>query len=433
MKLRCSPTGRHLLRPDGKPFFFLADTAWELFHRLTLDEARHYLRVRAGQNFNVIEAVLLAEFDGLRTPNAAGLLPLVDLDPTRPSEPYFAFCDAIIHEAQRLGLIMALLPSWGDKWTPNWGAGPTVFNPSNAFTYGAYLGERYRDAPVIWILGGDRPIHHAHHLHIIRQMARGIRSKSPDQLMTFHPPGGDSSARYVHSEDWLDFNMLQTGHTGKDNPVIRMISLDVARNPPKPTLDGEPNYEDSPVFIIDNGWKPTAEYFDDFQCRKQAWRSLLSGAAGHTYGCHDVWQFWDRQREPVNLPRHFWHEALTLPGARQMMHLRSLFESIEWQNLVSDPSLLGPSLGDTAATEAVAAASHDGSLALFYIPTSRQIPTPLKSPRFQGRKLSHATWLNPASGTRTPLQINDVSEVSDLTPPPADQPDWVLICETSPS
>ena len=55
-------------KKEGKPFFWMGDTAWELFHRLTREEAIHYLNSRQKQQFNVIMAVALAELDGLRQP-----------------------------------------------------------------------------------------------------------------------------------------------------------------------------------------------------------------------------------------------------------------------------------------------------------------------------------------------------------------------------
>jgi hypothetical protein len=69
--LRLSPNRRFIVRADGAPFFYLGDTAWELFHRLTMAEAELYLRDRAAKGFTVIQAVALAELDGLRTPNIA--------------------------------------------------------------------------------------------------------------------------------------------------------------------------------------------------------------------------------------------------------------------------------------------------------------------------------------------------------------------------
>src|SRR6187455_945259 len=85
-QLSVSDNKRYLVTKDGKPFFWLGDTAWELFHRLTREEADKYLKNRADNGFTVIQAVALAELDGLRVPNAYGEIPLEDFDPTRPRD-----------------------------------------------------------------------------------------------------------------------------------------------------------------------------------------------------------------------------------------------------------------------------------------------------------------------------------------------------------
>ena len=61
-------------------------------------------------------------------------------------------------QAQSLGLYVGMLPTWGDKVNKKWGMGPEIFTPENAAVYGEFLGKRYKDKPIIWILGGDRPI-----------------------------------------------------------------------------------------------------------------------------------------------------------------------------------------------------------------------------------------------------------------------------------
>lgn len=58
-----SKNARHLVRytaPDT-PFFHLGDTAWELPHRLSLEEAEMFLKNRAAKGFTGIMVVLLAE------------------------------------------------------------------------------------------------------------------------------------------------------------------------------------------------------------------------------------------------------------------------------------------------------------------------------------------------------------------------------------
>src|ERR1700704_3056378 len=87
-----SSNHRYLLK-DGKFFFWLGDTAWELFHRLTREEADQYLKRRSEQGFTVIQAVVLAEFDGLHTPNAYGEIPLINDDPAKPNEKYLEHVD----------------------------------------------------------------------------------------------------------------------------------------------------------------------------------------------------------------------------------------------------------------------------------------------------------------------------------------------------
>src|SRR4051812_23729590 len=134
-KLRVSDNHHFLVTAEGKPFFYLGDTAWELFHRLNREEAVRYLDKRAAQGFTVIQAVALAELDGLNTPNAYGHRPLVDNDPTKPDvnegpqNDYWDQVDFIVTEANRRGLYIGFLPTWGDKWNQGKGAGPEVFTP----------------------------------------------------------------------------------------------------------------------------------------------------------------------------------------------------------------------------------------------------------------------------------------------------------------
>src|SRR5215212_8624893 len=102
--LKVSDNRRFLVHDDGSPFFYLGDTAWELFHRLDREEAERYLKDRAAKGFTVIQAVVLAELDGLHDPNPYGHTPLIGDDPTKPDEDYFAHVDWIVAKAEDLGL-----------------------------------------------------------------------------------------------------------------------------------------------------------------------------------------------------------------------------------------------------------------------------------------------------------------------------------------
>ena len=70
------PEGHYLCGTDGSPFFWLGDTAWQLIQQTTRDECSYYLHTRARQGFTVIQAVVLAEFGGVKEPTAEGLAPV---------------------------------------------------------------------------------------------------------------------------------------------------------------------------------------------------------------------------------------------------------------------------------------------------------------------------------------------------------------------
>jgi len=421
--LRVSDNRRFLTYADGRPFFYLGDTAWELFHRLNREEADEYLQDRAAKQFTVIQAVVLAERDGLRAPNPYGHLPLRDNDPTQLNEPYFAHVDYIVNRAAELGHFTGMLPTWGDKWNPKWGVGPAIFTPDNARWYGRWLGRRYAKRPIIWILGGDRPVETEEQREIVRAMALGLRDGDGGaHLMSFHPCGGHSSAEYWHDEEWLDFNMLQSGHERNRDNAAR-IDADYARTPVKPCIDAEPAYEDHPSgFKLENG------YMDDYDVRKGLYWALFAGACGHTYGCHDIWQMWQEGREPATFTRTPWQRALHLPGSGQVQHARALLESRPFVTRIPDQALIA---SDPCAGTHHVRATRDagGSYALVYLPSCRPVTIDLE--RLSGEQLT-VSWFDPRTGEMRRSGRIARQGQREFTPPDV-WPDWVLVLEATPT
>src|SRR5262245_20119495 len=417
--LRVSDNRRFLVHDDGAPFFYLGDTAWEPFNRLTIEEAERYLRDRAAKGFTVIQAAALAEIDGLHTPNMRGDLPLIDDDPAQPNEDYFAHIDAVVEMAASLGLYVGMLPTWGDKWNQKWGVGPEIFTPENARSYGTFLGRRYADAPLIWILGGDRPIENEGHRAIIRAMAEGLRAGDGGRhLMTFHTWGPHASSEYVHDEPWLDFHTCQSGHK-RNRENWRFIEADYARAPTRPCMDAEPGYEDAQDDIrnLDGG------YLDDYEVRKSLYWALFAGAHGHTYGCWPIWCMW-RPGLPAMLARRPWYEALQLPGSFQVRHARARLLSRPFLSRIPDQSLIVSDVG--AGTHHVRATRDaEGSYALIYIPSGK--PVELDLTRLAGERLA-GYWYDPRTGVARSIGVLEKHERVSFTPPPSG-PDWVLVLD----
>jgi Protein of unknown function (DUF4038)/Putative collagen-binding domain of a collagenase len=419
--VRISDNHRYLVDQRGRPFFYLGDTAWELFHRLNREDADFYLRNRAAKRFTVIQAVVLAEYGGLREPNPYGDLPLSDNDPTKPVEAYFKHVDFIVDRAAELGLVIGMLPTWGDKWNKKWGQGPEVFTPENAAVYGEFLGRRYREKPIVWILGGDRPIESERHKAIIRAMVNGLRKGDLGRhLMTFHPTGGQSSAEWFQVDDWLDFNMSQTGH-GYNHPNHERIASDYARQPTKPCVDGEPGYEDHPAeFNAKNG------YLDDYEVRKFAYWALFAGAAGHTYGCHDIWQFLSTSRPPITAARTLWRKAIDLPGAGQMKYARTLIESRPFLMRMPDQSLVLSGAGK-GTDHIQATRGEDGSYAFIYSASGQPFTVDLD--RLSGENL-RASWYDPRRGSSQLIKTFARQGKHEFRPPSQGKGnDWVLVLD----
>jgi hypothetical protein len=421
-RLKVHENRRYLCFEDGAPFFYLGDTGWELFHRLSLKDSEKYLENRRQKGFTVIQAVVLAEADGLNTPNAEGEKPLIDNDPLKPNEKYFTHVDKVVNMAADKGIFIGMLPTWGDKVDKaRWGIGPVIFNPENAYKYGQWIGSRYKNFPnIIWIIGGDRS-GGGENFAVWDAMARGIKDADKNHLMTFHPWGETSSSFWFHNCNWLDFNMTQTGHGQRTFAIYRRLLIpDYQRHPVKPCMDGEPRYEDHPV-----SWNPNVlGWFDDADVRQAAYWSLFSGAHGHTYGCHAIWQMLAPGREPIGFARNTWYDDLDLPGAFDMLHVRNLIESRPFFSRIPDQTLIANEY--VPETDMIVATRGEG-YAMVYIPTGWTADVRIGK---LGFKKIRVWWYDPRTGEAKDIGIISGEGIQSFTPPSSGRGnDWILVLD----
>lgn len=434
-RLKVSDNHHFLVQENGKPFFYLGDTAWELFHRANREDAVRYLENRAGKGFTVIQAVAIAELDGHATTNAYGFLPLQNSDPSRPDvkdgpdNDYWDHVDFIMNKAESLGLYIGVLPTWGRYWHDAIKEGKPLFTERNAAAYGAWLGERYKDKPIIWILGGDRNPETEEQKAVLRAMALGLRKGDEGRhLITFHPSGGAGSAKWFQDADWLDFNMRQNGHSPEFTGHYDQTRLDYDRTPTKPVLDGEPLYEDHPIsFNAKNlGYSIAADV------RRPLYWDLFTGAFGHTYGHHSVWQMWQPGRHPINGPLIPWFEAIDQPGAGQMHFARRLLESRPFLTRVPDNSIIVTNQVEAAVPGAgryrlVATRDEERSYAMVYTPVGR--PFWVIMNRIGGSRVK-AWWFNPRDGEATQAgEFPTLGQQQFVPPNPGEYLDWILVID----
>lgn len=420
--------GRYLLWDDGEPFFYLGDTAWELFHALNREETEHYFRERKRQGFNAVQAVALAELEGLTTPNAYGRLPLCMTDgmpdPLRPDTEgeysYWEHVDFVVETAAKHEMFLVMLPTWGDKFNVRWGKGPEIFNEENAYAYGAWIANRYKDCQnIIWMLGGDRMLEVKHRM-IIDAMAAGIRSEDKLHLITFHPPGARDSTDFLANAEYIDFHTAQTGHGADRCYQIDTVMRKMGEASEKPFMDSEPRYEDHPAcFDASVGY-----FWDAADVRQNAYWAVLAGACGHTYGNHSVWSM---TRNVSDYFPYTWEQALNHEGAEQMKWVKELRLKRDYTSLCPDPRLVietYPGMGRMAA-------ARGKDYAYVYSPLGESFTVDLES--FFEEKCVKASWFNPRTGEETVFAVLHSEGCTLVVPPTRGKgQDWVLVLDACP-
>jgi hypothetical protein len=344
--LRVANNRRHFEHADGTPFFWLGDTWWMGFtKRLRWPEDFQLLAAdRVAKGFNVVQIVAglypdMPPFDERGT-NEAGFP--WEKGYRRIVPGWFDMADLRVAWLVRCGLVPCIVGCWG-YFLPWMGVEKMKRHWRNLIArWGAY--------PVVWCLAGegampyylseDREKDAQRQIEGWTELARYVRKTDPyHRLVTIHPT--HRARDQVRDDRLLDFDMLQTGHGGpKSIPnTIEQVVAERRRKPTMPVLVGEVNYEG---ILYGNN--------DEIQ-RLQLWGSVLSGAAGHTYGANGIWQVNTRER-PFGPSPHGrcwgnqpWEDAYRLPGSSQSGFAKRLLERFESWRFDPHPDWVHPASG----------------------------------------------------------------------------------------
>ncbi|SEQ99752.1 glycoside hydrolase family 140 protein [Pedobacter rhizosphaerae] len=434
--LLVSENGRFLTTGDGKPFFWLGDTAWLLFSRLTREEADTYLEDRKQKGFNVIQVMLLHD---VPSRNVYLDSSLVRANVAKPAitpgsnykkadeYDYWDNVDYIIDKAAEKGLYMALVPVWGTNVKEK-----KVKEPE-AKVYAEFLAKRYRDRwNIIWLDGGD--IKGSDGLNVWTTIGKTLRANDPNHLITFHPRGRTASSQWFHNAAWSDFNMIQSGHRrydqdtskneklhyGEDN--WKYIEADYKLTPVKPTIDGEPSYEDIPQGLHDT----TQPRWTAADVRRYGYWSVFAGAFGYTYGHNSVMQMYKvTDKKPAYGPKDQWITALNAAGATQMKYLKDLMLSRSYFDRVPDQSVIAGQNGEKYDR---LLATRGADYVMVYTYTGRNIN--LNMGKIEGENVK-ASWFNPRDGKTTLIGAINNKGTHTFDPPGEviNGNDWVLILD----
>ena len=434
-KLLVSANKRFFTDEKGQPFFWLGDTGWLLFSKLTREEAGQYLEDRKNKGFNVIQVMVLHT---VAAKNVYGDSALVNKNVAAPNVTkgksfsvadeydYWDHVDYIVDLAGRKGLYMAMVPVWGSNVKQG------SVSREEAETYAKWLADRYKNNwNIVWLNGGD--IKGTDSLATWNIIGSTLRANDRNHLITFHPFGRTTSSQWFHQAAWLDFNMFQSGHRsydldtslsehrfGPDN--YKFLQIDYNLTPTKPSFDGEPSYELIPYGLHDT----TKPYWQPHDVRRYAYWSVFAGGAGHTYGHNSVMQM----HKPADKgsaygSKKYWNQALNDEGAKQMVYLKRLVLSKPYFDRVPDQSLVAEGQGSQYQ---YIAATRGKSYAFFYDYTGRSFAVNMG--RITGATVK-ASWCNPRNGEKQVIGSFLNKGVQHFDPPGNEEQgnDWVLVLE----
>jgi len=330
---------------------------------------------------------------------------------------------------------MAILPFW----TKNTRSGP--FNdPAVMGPYCEFLAKRYAGKNVFFVLGGDtagtdvQPVTDAEAAGLLK----GAKEAGVAKIMiTFHPTGRQSSSFWFQERPWLDFNSIQSGHF-INTTNFQIVTGDYAKAPIKPTFDMEPGYENITNNLVRDASAATAPRIQAVDVRRSAYLSVLAGAAGHTYGNGEVYEFYHVPANGAppagNAGWHAnmeWKDALKLPASGQIQHLRHLMESRPMLSLIPDQAFIAGENGARALDRIAAARSENGDYAFVYLPTGKKTVT-INTGKLSGSTLK-SWWYDPRTGSAVVIDTAPKTDTREFTIPASElaagTDDWVLVVD----
>jgi hypothetical protein len=414
--LSVSTNKRYFVDQSGKPFLYQADTGWQLFVKLTLEEAREYLLTRKWQGFNTIQVQVVMSPGQI---NRYGNAPFGgEEDFSKPNEAYHDHIKKVIAIADSLHLLMVMSQPWLGCCMEGYGNSPDKpiqkNGPVKNRWYGNYLGRKFASCKnLFWIGGGDNDPKGDR--QSIVAFLEGLRETAPAfQLITYHASPPHSSTDLFQYAPWLGFSFIYTYWREKPTdwtspdlqPHVYEAALrEWSKSDVMPFVLGESQYEGDGTKSNDMGNPQIV--------RRQAYWTMLSGGAGHAYGA-DHWDF----------PTH-WRNILQYPGAGQLKHLRTIFETMPWWTFIPDVKhqWVVNGYGDWSKNNYVTSAhSADSSWLVSYLPEIQQLH--IDCTKLKGQKIT-AKWYNPSTG-KSEKEINITEKTVQRFGPPYGA-DWLLV------
>lgn len=432
---------RYYRYADGTPFFWLGDTNWQAFTNVSTtvcnypgcgcgSQFRHMVDDRAEKGFTVYQTYFVPE-------SGNGEKPLwLDSDFHHPDVKLFNDkIDGMFAYLHERGMVIALgLGCHGATM------GRMPLAEFLAFT--RMIVARYACYSIVWItgqeitnLGASRtPEHTVFDCYIkAAELVDALDGYNHPNSAHMDPmPATDERAVRMDISHWHDTWTVQGGHGNRKSPLVGyMQSKEFYKSyydacgsgKCKVFIESESNYED-----INCG--PFTGYDAN---RIGAWRAMLCGSAGFTYGVSGIWAgcfstsrftgWYDGLNSYSYEP---WYMTLDKPGCFEVVYMKDFFEAIgPWY-------ALRPRFSDTADASGLEretcllSATEDGALAVVYLYSTEDHPVTVKC--LNVNMTYDAYWFNPKTGKYLPVAAGvTTADGCFALPGKPTRDDWVFL------
>jgi hypothetical protein len=405
--------GRHFQHADGKPFFWIADCAWNGARLSSDKDWQVYATVRSSQKFTASQWAVTPGAD------AKGLSAFVVTDATAVNPEYFKHLDAKIETLNRSGLLSVIAPFWE-------GNGGNL-STEQSIRFLRYLAARWGANDVAWIIAP--PLGASAEAGVItrwKEIGHSVfagRREDHAPVIVF-PGEANWALDLFRGEDWVDALGFEDGRPGDDDTLKWLLSGPLMnewkKEPKRPLINI--------VSWNENSEGANGQRVSPGDARRIAWWNLLLvPPAGMAYGADGVadWRTAvDRKPGERDLP--LWHKSMFLAGAKRIQLFADFFESIDYWRLQPAPHDIAVQPGGKEPWHAIVASAAEGrELAVVYVPEERTLELTLQA--LPASPVVH--WFNPRTGEKTPA----VAVVGGRTCqfPTPDPHDWVLLIKTA--
>jgi hypothetical protein len=416
----------HFERQNGKPFWFLGDTAWALFlanagEKYDRAAALDYVDARATQGFNVLHVSFLSEAGW----GNEGGEPFDDLSAEKLNIRYWQEVDQRLTHVHRRGLVCGLALAWGDKRKQEpfaWRMFPSVEARKR---YARFIAARYSAYDTYFLVAGEwhaeirtRPSTAEAVKQEFIEIGNTLHDADPHyRMIGIHPMTSHGSVREFVGTRWMAFGDYQQNYQDLHG---RMLESRAAK---LPVVNSEYGY-----FLRDQSGDgiPDKDNSTSLAAMRHAtWDIVMAGGYAVT-GFGTTYFGGNRDPGPFDLnaaKNDVWEE--------QFGQVKSIFSGLQWWKLEPHDELLscdtprgseGKEFNHTvppASTYWCLAESGKKYLAYF-----RGLDKPLTLRLQPDTSEWMAIRIDPRTGERTEVE-GTVGSQFEFHPP--DKQDWLIL------